>query len=69
MEVQWNNIKKCAVDTVSDLIGKVEKRTRKPRITRENMKMDERGKWKDVNNEEGSENYRRLKKELKRTTN
>jgi hypothetical protein len=44
------------VDTVSDLIGKVEKRTRKPRITRKMVrKMDKRGKWKDVNNEEGRE--------------
>lgn len=56
------------VDAVSDLIGKDEKRGRKPRITGEMMgKKDERGKWKNVNNEEGGENYRRLKNGLKRT--
>ena len=27
-EVQWNNIKECALDTLSDLVGKVEKRAR-----------------------------------------
>jgi hypothetical protein len=56
------------VDTMGDLIGKVEKRGRKLWITGEMMgKMDERGKWKNVNYEEGRKNYRRLKKELKRT--
>jgi hypothetical protein len=41
------------------LIGKVEKRGRKSWITGEMMgKMDERGKWKNVNNEEGRKNYR-----------
>jgi hypothetical protein len=68
MEVQWNNINKCIVDTMSDLIGKVEKRVRKPWITGEMMgKMDKRGKWKNVNNEKGRKSYRRLKNELKST--
>jgi hypothetical protein len=31
-------------------------------------KMDERRKWKNVNNEEGGKNYRRLRNELKRVT-
>jgi len=31
-------------------------------------KMGERGKWKNVNNEEGTRNYRMLRNELKRTT-
>jgi uncharacterized membrane-anchored protein len=31
-------------------------------------KMDERRKWKNVNNEEGRKNYRRLRNELKRAT-
>ena len=31
-------------------------------------KMGERRKWKNVNNEEGRRNYRRLKNELKRAT-
>jgi len=30
--------------------------------------MDERRKWKKVNNEEGGNNHRRLKKELKRAS-
>jgi hypothetical protein len=29
-EVQWNNIKECVLDTIGDLVGKVEKRARKP---------------------------------------
>jgi len=31
-------------------------------------KMDERRKWKNVNNEEGRKNYRKLRNELKRAT-
>ena len=34
-EVQWKNIKECALDTISDLVGKVEKRASKPWITQE----------------------------------
>jgi hypothetical protein len=46
-------MKKYVLDTVSDLVGKVERRARKPRITQEMIsKMDERRKWKNVNNEE-----------------
>jgi hypothetical protein len=42
VEVQWNSIKKCVLDTMSDLVGKVERRTRKPWITQEMIsKMDE----------------------------
>ena len=33
VEVQWNNMKECVLDIIGDLIGKVEKRARKPRIT------------------------------------
>ena len=64
VEVQWNNIKECVLDTISDLVGKVEKRARKPWITQEMIsKMDERRKWKNVNTE-GRKNYRRLRNEL-----
>jgi hypothetical protein len=50
--------------------GIVQKRTRKPRITKEMIsKMDERRKWKNVNTEEGRKNKRRLRNELKRVTN
>ena len=69
VEVQWNNIKQCTLDTISDLVGKVEKRARKAWITQEMIsKMDERRKWKNVNTEEGRKNYRRLRNELKRAT-
>jgi hypothetical protein len=48
VEVQWNNIKKCVLDTISGLVGKVERRARKPWITQEMIsKMDERRKWKN----------------------
>jgi hypothetical protein len=30
VEVQWNNIKKCVLDTISDLVRKVQKKARKP---------------------------------------
>jgi hypothetical protein len=67
VEVQWNNIKKCVLDTLSDLVGKVEKRARKPWITQETIsKMDERRKLKNVNSEEGKKNYWRMRNELKR---
>jgi hypothetical protein len=51
------------------LVGNVERRTRKPWITQEMIsKMDERMKWKNVNNDEGRKNYRRMRNELKRAT-
>jgi len=51
--VQWKNIKECVLDTISDLVGKVEKRARNPLITQEMIcKMDERRKWKNINTEE-----------------
>jgi hypothetical protein len=47
MERQWNNIRKCLLDTMSDCVGEVEKRARKPWIMQEMIsKMDERRKWK-----------------------
>jgi len=67
--VQWKNIKECVLVNIRVLVGKVEKRARKPCITQEMIsKMDERRKWKNVNNEEGRRNYRRLRNELKRAT-
>jgi hypothetical protein len=45
VEVLWNNIKECVLDTLSDLVGKVKKKARKPWITLEMIsKMDERRK-------------------------
>jgi hypothetical protein len=68
VEVQWNNIKMC-VRYCEWLVGNVERRARKPWITQEMIsKMDERRKWKNVNNEKGRNNYRRLRNELKRAT-
>jgi hypothetical protein len=67
--VQWSNIKECMLDSLSYLVRKVEKRARKPWITQEMIsKMDKRRKWKNVNTEERSKNYRKLRKELKRAT-
>jgi hypothetical protein len=44
-EVQWKNLKECLLDTISDLVGKVEKRARNPSITQEMAStMDERMK-------------------------
>ena len=45
-EVQCKHIKECVLNTNSHLVGKVEKRARKPWITQEMIsKMDERQKW------------------------
>jgi hypothetical protein len=45
VEVQWNNIKECVLETFRDLVGKVKKRASKPWITKETIsKMDERRK-------------------------
>jgi len=39
--VHWKDIKKCALDIISDLIGKLEKKGRKPWITQKIIdKMD-----------------------------
>ena len=54
VDVQWNDRKECVLDSISDLVGKIEKRARNPWITQEVIsKMDERRKWKNVNTEEG----------------
>jgi len=67
--MQWKNIKECVLDPISGLVGKVEKRARKPWITQEMIsKMDERRKWKNVNTEAGRRNYTRLRNEFKRAT-
>jgi nucleoside-diphosphate-sugar epimerase len=69
VEMQWNDIKKRMLDTMSDLVGKVYRKVRKPWVTQEVInQMDERWQWKNVNNEEGKKNYRRLRNEVKRAT-
>ena len=67
--LRWKSVKECILDTIRDLVGKVEKRATKRWITQEIIsKMDEWRKWKNVNTEEGRRNYRRLRNELKRAT-
>jgi len=45
VEARWNNIQKCALDTMSDLVRKVDRKARKPQIIQEMInKMDERKK-------------------------
>jgi hypothetical protein len=62
VEVQWYNIKECLLDTISDLVGRVQKNARKPWIAQEMIsKMNERKKWKNVNSEKGRKNYRGLR--------
>ena len=69
VETQWDNIKKCMLDTMSDLVGRVYRKVRKPWIIQEMMNhMDEQRQWKNVNNEERRKKYRRLRNELKRAT-
>jgi hypothetical protein len=54
---------------MSNCVGKVEKRARKPWITQEMIsKLDEQRKWKRVNTEEERKPYRRLNNELRRAT-
>ena len=44
-EVKWKNIKECVLNTITDLVGKVEKRARKPWIMQEMIsKMDKQRK-------------------------
>jgi hypothetical protein len=69
VEVQWNNINECDLDSLSYLVGKIVKIARKPWITQEMIsKVNERRRWKNVNTEEGRKNYWRLRNELKRVT-
>jgi hypothetical protein len=48
VEGQWNNIKKCLFDAMTDCVGKVENTARKPWITQEVIsKIHKRRKWKN----------------------
>lgn len=44
VQVNGDNIKKCVLDSMSDLVGKVEWTARKPWIAQEISKMDEQRK-------------------------
>ena len=53
VEMQWNDIKKCVLCALSDLVRKVERRRRKSRnIQIMTSKVDKRRMWKNVGNEE-----------------
>jgi len=42
---RWNNIQKCVLDTMSDLVRKIDRKAREPQITQEMIsKMNERKK-------------------------
>jgi hypothetical protein len=57
------------VELLEDYTDCVEKRAREPWITQEMIsKIDKRRKRKNVNTEEGTRNYRRLRNELERAT-
>ena len=57
------------LNTISDLVGKVEKKARKLWTMQEMIsEMDERRTWKNVSTEEGRKNYRKLRNEMKRAT-
>jgi hypothetical protein len=68
VEVQWDNIKMC-VRHCEWFGWKSREESKKAKdYTGDDSKMDERRKWKNVDNEEGRKNYRRLRNELKRAT-
>ena len=57
------------LDNASDLVGKVERIPKKPWIRQETIsKMNESKKWKNVSNEGGRKNYRRLSNDVKGAT-
>jgi RPA family protein len=69
VEGQWRSIKECVLDTISDLVEKVDKRARKPWITQEMIsKIDERKKLKNVSIVENRTNCRMMRKKLKEAT-
>jgi hypothetical protein len=69
VEGQWNNMKKFLLDTMSDCMGKVDKRARKPWITQEmNSKINEQRKWKMIIKKRKQKSCRRLNNELRRAT-
>ena len=60
VEAWWNNIQKCVLDTMRDLVRKVDRKARKPQIAHEMInKMDEQKKVKDK--------QQRRKEELQKT--
>jgi len=67
--MQLNNSNTIVLDSVTDLVGKVERRPRKTRITERMInKMDGRRKWQNAVSEVRRKNYRNLRNLLKGTT-
>jgi hypothetical protein len=60
VELHWDNIKKYVLDSMSDLIGKVERRARKPWVTQEiiiKMENKESGRMTSTNTEGRTTEY------------
>ena len=69
-EELWGHIKTTVVNSAQEHLGYASKRTaRKPWITQEMVdSMEERRKWKNVNNEEGRKMYKKFNNMLRRET-
>ena len=67
---KWNTLKRAVIEGAEQNIGRERRRAaKKPWVTETMLrKMDERRKWKHVNNEEGKRKYRKLNNELRRET-
>ena len=67
---KWNTLKRAVIESAEQNIGRERRRaSKKPWVTETMLrKMDERRKWKRVNNEEGKRKYRELNNELRRET-
>jgi len=62
-----NETNKCALDSMSDLVGEIERIPRKRRITQEMISKTGGGrKWKNVNIEEGRKNCIKFRNEKNR---
>jgi type I site-specific restriction-modification system R (restriction) subunit len=64
--MQGKNIKECVLDTISDLVRKVQKRARKPWITQEMLNKVTKEMEECI--QQRRKNHRRLTNELKTTT-
>ena len=70
VEESWNGIRDCMTNAAKEVIGyKKATRAKKPWVTTAMLnKMNERRKYKSINNEEGKKQYRQLNNELRRET-
>ena len=67
---KWSTLKRAVIESAEQNIGRERRRAaKKPWVTETMLrKMDERRKWKRVNNKEGKRKYRELNNELRRET-